>query len=362
MRVFYALNERLPGPRAHDIYVYNQCAALAQAGAEVHLLVGHGSASAPDLARHHGWSEDPGITVVPRFLWRRNTMLGTSWSYPFNAATWLHLRGWKPDIVLTHLPKQARVYLRHHDDRTRYVYDAHEPPQPKHGPLVARFDCVMATTEPLREQLRAPPFSFPRIEVPPYAVKASPLPPPEAHDGRTRLMYVGSFFDYHDLHLLLEALAEVPGVEFECVGGNPPDQFEEFQARAQALGVADRVTCHGQQPPEKLSEFARRADAFVQPFSRDANRPNIVSTKVMEYAVWGRPQLVPDFPSDRSLLQSGKGVIFFGRDGLADAMREIADPARRAALQAETSVWSGAFSWEARAQAQLALFEDLLSS
>ena len=84
MRVLYPYNEILPGDIAHDLYIYNQCAALATAGVDTTLMVGLGTMNDAELARFHGWPADPGLRILRRPLLRKNkSWLRVTWTYPF---------------------------------------------------------------------------------------------------------------------------------------------------------------------------------------------------------------------------------------------------------------------------------------
>src|SRR5690606_12539455 len=74
-------------------------------------------------------------------------------------------------------------------------------------------------------------------------------------DGATVLGFVGSFYAYEGLDLLLEAmprlLAAHPSLRLLLVGGGPQDAA--LRAQAAALGIADKVVFTGRVPHAEVS-------------------------------------------------------------------------------------------------------------
>jgi len=365
VRVLYPYSEILPGDIAHDLYVYNQCAALAHQGVDMRLLVGMGTASNADLARFHGWESDPGLKVIRRPLLRRNrNWCQLSWTYPFTLITVLHIRRTRPDVVFSCLPKQAKVLFRWKRPGTKHVYDLHEIAHYPTAPgdparieaekrLLERADLVIVTVEPLKRILKAPPYSLKtRVEVVPLAVRVRPLPEKTEFPERPKLMYVGSLFPDQGVPRLLDATKEVDGFDLDIVGGEP-NQVEELRRRAEQLGIADRVRLHGFKTPDEIHAIANRADAFLVPMDGSGRNPYTARQKVLEYVLWGRPVLLPDLEAMHEHLPGGKGALFFDPDrdeSLREALREISDVDRRRVLTEEVKSWAGSFSWEQRGQ------------
>lgn len=82
-----------------------------------------------------------------------------------------------------------------------------------------------------------------------------------------RLLFVGRLNAQKGLAALLDALGAMQVRSALDVVGHGPDE-STLRARAQALGVADRVAWHGARPQPELAAFYRQAAALVVP-SRD---------------------------------------------------------------------------------------------
>ena len=374
MRVLYPYNEILPGDIAHDLYIYNQCAALAREGVDMRLLVGMGTASDAELARFHGWEADPGLKVVRRPLLRRNrNWLRVTWTYPFHLLALLQIKRTKPDVVFSCAPKQARVLFRWKRPGTKYVYDLHEiahyPTAPADPGIVEterqlceQADLVTVTVEPLKRILKAPPYSLRTpVEVVPLAVRVRPLPEKTGFPERPKLIYVGSLFADQGVRRLLEATREVDGFDLEIVGGTLR-QVDDLRRRIEQLGIADRVQFHGFRTPDEIHAIANRADAFLVPMDGSGRNPYTARQKVLEYALWGRPVILPDLEAMHEHLPGGKGALFFDPDrdeSLREALRGILEVDRRRVLTEEVKSWAGEFSWEQRGRRLKAVLEGL---
>ena len=82
-----------------------------------------------------------------------------------------------------------------------------------------------------------------------------------------RLLFVGRLNTQKGIGMLLEAVAAMrTNVELDIVGDGT--DRDELLAKAQGLGLAERVLWHGAQPQPRLADFYRRATALVVP-SRD---------------------------------------------------------------------------------------------
>lgn len=129
-------------------------------------------------------------------------------------------------------------------------------------------DLVVAVT-PLEEAwLRA--MGVRRIEVLPNGVSDHFLQAPTRvfalprSSGQFLLVSVGRTDRMKGFHLVVEALARVPGIRY-AIAGAPGDADAELNSLIRRLGMQDRVSLLGQLEPEDVVSVLDQADAYVQP-------------------------------------------------------------------------------------------------
>ena len=167
------------------------------------------------------------------------------------------------------------------------------------------------------------------------------------------LLSVGHLIERKGHHLVIDALAELPGVELMIAGAGPEESA--LRDRAASRGVADRVRFLGGLPQSRLPQLYRAADALVLASSREgwANvllEAMACGTPVVATPVWGTPEVVNC---------RAAGVLATERSApaLAAAIRDLlAAPPDRAATRAHAE----SFDWQATTDGQLRLFSAIL--
>ena len=362
LKIVYPYNEILPKKTAHDVYIFDECAALANAGCDVALLCGKGSAEDEALFRHYHVPDN--LFHIERLpIVRKNNPFNISWNYPFFLFSQQAIRKLKPDWVFLSVRKQGAYHLRRKIKGIRYVYEAHELafyPYMIDRPgdfavdkaMLACADLITVTTEALKHILLAPPYSIKiPIEVVPLAVKKEPLPPPPNVENPLTLMYIGQLYEGQGVASLIAAAALVDGVCLKIAGGREGEilRMKEIAAR---LNCANRMEFLGFLPPSELSHAAKEAHVFVAPFDRSGRMPYVAHTKLFEYAQWGRPIIAPDMPTVREHFSEGSGALLFepeNTEDLARCIRLLKQKEIRSQLQREIALHRGRFSWESRA-------------
>ncbi len=353
MRIIYPYNEILPKRSAHDVFIFDSCAALATQGMDVSLLCGKGSAS--DLFDHY--AVPPHCFSIQRLpIVRKNNLFNISWNTPFFFCVQRQIRRIRPDWVIMSVPKQAAYHLARKISHVRYLYEVHQLayypdmetlPSTFHveQQLLQRADLITVTTQALKKILLAPPYSIQiPIEVVPLAVKKEPLPPPESGEPLT-LMYIGQLYAGQGLPHLLEAVSQVEGVQLKVVGGKQDEiaHLKKRHAQVEFLGYI---------PPGEVCAVAQQADAFVAPFEPTGRMPYVAHTKLFEYARMGRPFIAPKMPVVEEHFTNGEGVLLYepgNTEDLVKKMRLLKDAKTREHLQKQILNYKTAFSWEARA-------------
>ncbi len=167
------------------------------------------------------------------------------------------------------------------------------------------------------------------------------------------LLSVGNLIELKGHHLVIAALAGLPGTDLVIVGDGP--DLGELQSLAGRLGVAPRVRFTGSIPQAELVNYYAAADALVLASSREGMANVLLEamacgTPVVATAVSGNPEVV----SSRHA-----GVLVHERtaDALATAIRELlaAPP-----TSAQVVEHAAQFSWQATTQGQLELLREIL--
>jgi len=100
--------------------------------------------------------------------------------------------------------------------------------------------------------------------------------------------------------ILVDVLAQLPKVQLAIAGAGP--EREAILARAEALGVADRLHMVGEVSPSQMFEFLATGDVFAYPSTLET-----FGLAVAEAAVAGLPIVSSDLPVLREVLASDGG-------------------------------------------------------
>lgn len=201
--------------------------------------------------------------------------------------------------------------------------------------VLRRADAVTTICEGLRSDIVARGIPAAKVTVIPNAVDADrfsiDLPrDPElvaAHglEGAEVVGFIGSFYAYEGLDLLIEALPAVlavrPEVKLLLVGGGP--QEDNLRAQAAALGVADRVIFTGRVPHEQVDRYYALVDVFAYPRWPMRLTELVTPLKPLEAMAQGRILLASDVGGHKELIRDGEtGRLFRAGDAgaLADGL------------------------------------------
>lgn len=212
-------------------------------------------------------------------------------------------------------------------------------------------DCafgVTCTRDGLAELVRvAAPKDHPKLHLVYHGLDLARFPPPpereETRDGSTAekavtLLCVGRAVAKKGLDDLLIALKTLPaGCHWRLIHIGSGEMLAGLKAKAEALGLASRITWRGSQPQEAVIAALREADLFVLPSKpgtagdRDG-LPNVL----MEAATQALPLLSTRFAGVPEFVEDGEtGVLVAPGDAeaLSDALqRLITQPALRLTL------------------------------
>jgi len=140
--------------------------------------------------------------------------------------------------------------------------------------------------------------------------------------------FIGSFYAYEGLDLLLKALprvlAQMPDMRVLLVGGGP--QEPALKALAAELGLADRVVFAGRVPHAEVQRYYSIVDLFAYPRHSMRLTDLVTPLKPLEAMAQGALVLASDVGGHKELIRDGEtGILFRAGDAtsLADAIVRV---------------------------------------
>ena len=135
--------------------------------------------------------------------------------------------------------------------------------------------------------------------------------------GDTVIGFIGSFYGYEGLDLLLAALPavlqSVPRVRVLLVGGGP--QEVALKALAATLGIADKVIFAGRVPHDDVRRYYSIVDVFAYPRHSMRLTELVTPLKPLEAMAQGRLLVASDVGGHRELIRDGEtGMLFRAGD------------------------------------------------
>jgi PEP-CTERM/exosortase A-associated glycosyltransferase len=137
----------------------------------------------------------------------------------------------------------------------------------------------------------------------------------------TVIGFIGSFYAYEGLDLLLSALpiimAHKPDIRVLLVGGGPQDAA--LKAQAIKLGLEDKVIFTGRVPHQEVQRYYDLVDVLAYPRHSMRLTELVTPLKPLEAMAQGRVLVASDVGGHKELIENGKtGVLF--RAGNAESL------------------------------------------
>lgn len=152
--------------------------------------------------------------------------------------------------------------------------------------------------------------------------------------GTTTVGFVGSFYAYEGLDLLLDAfpalLQKRPDLRLLLVGGGP--QEANLKAQAQQLGVVDKIVFTGRVPHSEVSRYYAQIDLLAYPRHSMRLTELVTPLKPLEAMAQGRLFVASDVGGHKELIRDGEtGRLFRAGDpdALAAAIGDMLDHRER---------------------------------
>ncbi|QDF98670.1 glycosyltransferase, exosortase A system-associated [Azoarcus sp. DD4] len=137
----------------------------------------------------------------------------------------------------------------------------------------------------------------------------------------TVLGFVGSFYAYEGLDLLLDAfpamVARQPALRILLVGGGP--QEANLRAQADRLGIADKIVFTGRVPHGEVSRYYDLIDLLVYPRHSMRLTELVTPLKPLEAMAQGRLFVASDVGGHKELIRDGETGRLFAA-GSAEAL------------------------------------------
>jgi glycosyltransferase involved in cell wall biosynthesis len=178
------------------------------------------------------------------------------------------------------------------------------------------------------------------------------------------MIYSGVPLRQRGIHIMVEALPSLPGVHAALVVSRPQWAYvQEMIARAEALGVADRVHLLPHVAHHQVVRFVSAADIGVSPNHHHQNHEISLNTKFFDYSHARLPMVVSDVKTiAEQVRRTGQGEVFRAED-TADFVRAVeqvlADPDRYREAYLER-VPLEEWTWQYQARTLIGVYERLI--
>ncbi len=350
------------------------CAALARLGHEI-ILVG------PARTARLQFGGDAGVVgflkrTLPRAIYE---MLELAYNLIALPRLWLAIRRHRPDAVyerynlfaisgailarLNHVPLLIEVNAPLCEERAKVDGIGLKRVAAWSEKMVWRSaDYVLPVTHVLADYVRRAGVDERRIIVVPNGIderKFAELPRRDVAkrrlglDGRMVLGFTGFVRAWNSLERVIDFMAgpeSDPTIHLLLVGDGPARA--ELEARAQRLGVRDRLTVTGIVAREAIVSHIAAFDIALQP----GVTPYASPLKLFEYMAAGLAIIAPDSMNIREILTNGADAVLVDPDSpeqLAAAIGSLSrDEARREKLgaAARATIERRGFTWTKNAQ------------
>lgn len=146
-------------------------------------------------------------------------------------------------------------------------------------------------------------------------------------DGALTLGFIGSFYDYEGLDILLESLPmlskDIPNVKLLLVGGGPED--ENLKEIVTLFGLENYVMFTGRVPHNKVQDFYNMVDIFVYPRKKMRLTDLVTPLKPLEAMAQHKLVAASDIGGHNELIENGKTGVLFTPDNAVHLARCIID-------------------------------------
>lgn len=209
---------------------------------------------------------------------------------------------------------------------------------------IRQVDHVFTICEGLRADIVARGIPASKVTVIPNAVDIASFqlarpPDPQLQEkwgltGKTVVGFIGSFYAYEGLDLLLDALPELirqrPDVRLLLVGGGP--QEANLRQQAERLGLGDHVIFTGRVPHQDVGRYYDLINVLAYPRHPMRLTELVTPLKPLEAMAQGQLFVASDVGGHKELIEHGKtGILFKAGDckALSEALLGLLNDCQR---------------------------------
>lgn len=210
-----------------------------------------------------------------------------------------------------------------------------------------RARAITTICEGLRRDIIARGIPAEKVEVIPNAVDIQRFQIAAAADpelrtdlglnGKVVLGFIGSFYAYEGLPLLLEAMPAIsrqhPDIVLLLVGGGP--QEDALKEAAKRLQLAEKVLFVGRVPHDKVQKYYDQVDILIYPRYSMRLTELVTPLKPLEAMAQGRLVVASDVGGHRELIEDRKTGWLFKAGDAGDLARTVLE------LLARPELWPG---------------------
>jgi glycosyltransferase involved in cell wall biosynthesis len=181
---------------------------------------------------------------------------------------------------------------------------------------------------------------------------------PDSEPPGTVLTWVGRLVAHKRADRVLDIAARLADVTIEVIGRGP--ELEPLAASVAARGLGERVILRGYLPEEE-----KRRAVSASRLHLNTSQGEGWGLCVLEAAALGVPTVAYDVDGLRDSIRDGQtGWLVKAGERIEDvterALKELAEPARRAEIAAACRAWARQFDWDASAAQMAALIGSAL--
>ena len=210
--------------------------------------------------------------------------------------------------------------------------------------VLRRADAVTCICEGIRQDLVSRSIPGEKITIVPNAVDASRFQPLEKRDsilerelsleGKKVVAFIGSFYEYEGLDLLVDAMPDLlvarPDIRLLLVGGG--QVADAISARVAELGLSDKVIMTGRVPHETVEGYYSCTDILVYPRKSMRLTELVTPLKPLEAMAQKSMFLASDVGGHKELVRDGvNGTLFRAddRNDLVDCLLRLMEQESR---------------------------------